>query len=88
MSRTAIILDAQKWAKRALLLDIATLGLLVVVGVSLIRDAYTLGGSVGEDGMASAINRLLVDVGLGVAALAWLAYRLIRHSYRALASPA
>lgn len=88
MTRTHVVLDAQKWAKRAFLIDLFALAVLVVVGVALIRDGYALGADFGDGASASAINRLLVDVALGMASLGWLAFRVIRSSYRSLASPA
>lgn len=82
------MLDAHKWAKRAFLIDLFALAILVIVGVALIRDSFALGADFGNDASASAINRLLLDVSLGMASLGWLAFRVIRASYRSMARPA
>lgn len=85
---TVTLVDAQKWAKRALVIDLFALGLMVIVGLALIRDSFNLGAAIrNELTMSTWINHLLLDVSLGMAAMAWLTYRLIRHSYREMATP-
>lgn len=90
MATAAKVLDRSRFEARARLGDVVALGLLVVVGFSMMTDMYALGhsaASAASDAGALADRdatfvRMIPQAGLGVAALSWIAYRLLSASAR------
>lgn len=91
MASATKVLDRNRFEARARIGDILCLGLLVVIGFSLLADMYRLGYSASRavDGGLSVIferdalfARLFVQVGIVGAALSWIAFRLLSASAR------
>lgn len=88
VNRTVTLVDAQKWARRALVLDVFALLVLPIVAVALIQSSFWLGKTFTTAAATDFVNYLLVEVAIGVAAMAWLFYRVVRAAYREVSSPA
>ncbi|HEX2021158.1 MAG TPA: hypothetical protein VHH36_00475, partial [Candidatus Thermoplasmatota archaeon] len=93
MATTAAkVLDRTRFEARARVGDLLALGLLVVVGFSLMVDMYALGHSAsqaaGDAGVVfqrdATFVRMLVQAGVVAIATSWIAYRLLSASARRL----
>lgn len=91
MATAARVLDDTRFEARARIGDVVALGLILVVGATLLFEMYSIGYSAGEVfrngggevfARDQAFVRMLVEVALVMGAFAWIVYRLFSGSAR------
>jgi hypothetical protein len=86
MATAAKVLDRNRFEARARIGDLIALGLVVVVGFSLMVDMYAVGHASATNPSDTSRDaqfvRAIAEFGIVVAALCWIAYRLFSGGAR------
>lgn len=86
MATAAKVLDRNRFESRSRVVDVLALGLVLVVGYSLMADMYSIGFAAGSSPTDTSRDaqffRAVAEAMIVVAALCWIAYRLFSGSAR------